>query len=58
MDNYNVSGEWNQPYHTNSLLWGILETQGILDEMDSLESQLKTTALAAKMLKDIGVNVN
>jgi hypothetical protein len=58
MDNYNVSGEWNQLYRTNSLLWGILETQGILDEMDSLESQLKTTALAAKMLKDIGVNVN
>lgn len=58
MKNYNISGEWGQPYRTHSLLWEMLETQGILDEMDNLESQLKTTALAAKMLKDIGVNVN
>jgi hypothetical protein len=36
----------------------MIETQGILDEMDNLESQLRTTALAEKMLKDIGVNVN
>ena len=58
MKKYNVSGELGQPYRTHSLLWEMLETQGILDEMDNLESQLKTTALAAKMLKDIGVNVN
>jgi hypothetical protein len=57
MENYNVSGEWDQPYRTHSLLWEMLETQGILDQMDSLESQLRTTSLASRMLKDIGIKI-
>jgi len=57
MKNYHVEGEWTQPYRTHGLLWESIETVSICDEMDKLESQLRTTALAAKMLKDIGVNV-
>lgn len=57
MKNYNVKGEWTQPYRTHGLLWESIETQAICDEMNDLESQLRTTALAKKMLKDIGVNI-
>jgi len=57
MKNYHVEGEWTQPYRTHGLLWESIETVSICDEMDKLESQLRTTALAAKMLKDIGVKV-
>jgi len=57
MKNYQVEGEWTQPYRTHGLLWESIETVSICDEMDKLESQLRTTALAAKMLKDIGVKV-
>jgi len=55
MENYSVSGEWQQPYRTHTCLWEQLETVAILDDMDKLEDQLRTTALARKMLKDIGV---
>jgi hypothetical protein len=57
MKNYHVEGEWTQPYRTHGLLWESIETVSICDEMDKLESSLRTTALAAKMLKDIGVKV-
>ena len=57
MKNYNVEGTWTQPYRTHGLLWEAIETQSICEAMDELESQLRTTALAEKMLKDIGVNV-
>ena len=57
MKNYHVEAEWTQPYRTHGCLWESIETQAICDEMDELEEQLRTTALAAKMLQDIGVNV-
>ena len=57
MENYNVSGEWKQPYRTHTCLWEKLETDALLEEMDNLEDQLKTTALASRMLKDIGIKI-
>lgn len=55
MENYNVSGEWKEPYRTHGLLWESIETVIICDEMDFLETQLRTTALARRMLNDIGI---
>jgi len=55
MQNYSVSSAWTQPYRTVGCLWEAIETQAICDEMQQLESQLRTTALATKMLEDIGV---
>lgn len=55
MENYSVNGSFSQPYRTYSCLWERLETDNICQQMDDLESQLRTTALATKMLKDIGV---
>ena len=55
MKNYNVQGEWTQPYRTHGCLWEAIETQAICDEMEELENQLRTTALAERMLNDIGV---
>jgi hypothetical protein len=55
MENYSVSGSFSQPYRTYSCLWERLETDNICQQMDDLESQLRTTALAKKMLEDIGV---
>jgi hypothetical protein len=36
-------------------LFNAMDTQRILDEHDKLESQLRTTSLAVRMLKNIGV---
>lgn len=52
---YNIKTEFKQPYRTYGLLWETIETQSICDEMDWLEGQLRTTALASRMLNDIGV---
>lgn len=57
MKNYNIETTWTQPYRTHGCLWESIETQAICDEMEQLEDQLRTTALAKKMLIDIGVNV-
>ena len=57
MKNFSVEASWTQPYRTQPLLWEMIETQSICEEMEKLESQLRTTSLAVKMLKDIGVNV-
>jgi len=58
MKNYSVEYSLSQPYRTHGLLWEAIETVAICDEMEELESQLRTTSLAKRMLKDIGVNVN
>ena len=55
MKNYSVEGMHNQPYRTHGLLWEAIETASICEEMTELESQLRTTALAERMLNDIGV---
>jgi len=57
MQNYNIETTWTQPYRTHGCLWESIETQAICDEMDDLESQLRTTALAERMLNDIGVKI-
>lgn len=57
MKNFDVSANWTQPYRTHTLLWQHIDNQETLAEMDSLEKQLRTTTLAQKMLKDIGVKV-
>ena len=57
MKNYNIETTWTQPYRTHGCLWESIETVAICDEMDLLESELRTTALAERMLKDIGINV-
>lgn len=57
MKNYHLQANYSQPYRTHGLLWEAIETVSICDEMDLLESQLRTTALAQKMLKDIGVKI-
>lgn len=54
--NYNIEATWTQPYRTYGCLWESIETVAICDEMDELETQLRTTALAKKMLNDIGVS--
>lgn len=51
MTNYNVT----YSFGSGSSLFNMMNTQYIIDEQDKLESQLRTTALAKKMLKDIGV---
>lgn len=38
-----------------SSLFNMMNTQRIMDEHDELETQLRTTAIAKKMLQDIGV---
>jgi hypothetical protein len=58
MENYNVSGMWNQPYRTHGLLWETIETLTICEAMDELEDQLRTTALARRMLNDIGIKTD
>lgn len=55
MKNYSVKGMITQPYRQHGLLWEAIETQAICDEMLELENQLRTTALAERMLNDIGV---
>ena len=57
MKNYHLQGEFTQHYRTHGLLWEAIETQAICDEMHELENQLRTTALAQKMLTDIGVKI-
>ena len=57
MKNYSVEYHISQPYRTHSCLWEAIETQAICDEMEKLESQLRTTSLAQRMLKDIGVKI-
>jgi len=57
MQNYNIETTWTQPYRTHGCLWEAIETQAICDEMEELESQLRTTALAERMLNDIGVKI-
>lgn len=52
---YSVQGMYNQQYRTTGLLWEAIETVAICDAMTELESQLRTTALAERMLNDIGV---
>lgn len=55
MKNYNVEGMYKQPYRQHGLLWEAIETASICEEMVELENQLRTTALAERMLNDIGV---
>lgn len=55
MKNYSVEGMYKQPYRLHGLLWEAIETVSICDEMEKIESQLRTTALAERMLNDIGV---
>ena len=55
MKAYTVSGMLRQPYRTHGLQWEAIETASICEEMAELESQLRTTALAERMLNDIGV---
>jgi hypothetical protein len=55
MKAYTVSGMFRQPYRSTGLLWEAIETVSICEEMAELESQLRTTALAERMLNDIGV---
>ena len=57
MKDFDVSANWTQPYRTHTLLWQHIDNQETIAEMDSLETQLRTTALAQRMLKDIGVKV-
>lgn len=38
-----------------SNLFNMINTQHIIDEQDKLETQLRTTALAKRMLQNIGV---
>jgi hypothetical protein len=57
MKNYSMQYNITQPYRSYGCLWEAIETVSICDEMELLEQQLKTTALATRMLKDIGVNV-
>jgi len=42
-------------FGSGSTLFNMMNTQHIMDEQDKLESQLRTTALAKRMLEDIGV---
>ena len=44
-------------YTMGSDLFNAMDTVRIMEDQDKLESQLRTTALAERMLKDIGVNV-
>ena len=55
MKAYTVNGMFRQPYRSTGLLWEAIETASICEEMAELESQLRTTALAERMLNDIGV---
>lgn len=57
MKNFSVEAKWTQPYRTQGCLWEAIETQAICDEMEQLETQLRSSALAKRMLKDIGVKV-
>tara|TARA_B100000900_G_scaffold402745_1_gene408951 strand:+ start:4101 stop:4286 length:186 start_codon:yes stop_codon:yes gene_type:complete len=52
---YSVEGTFTQPYKTHGTLWEAIQTNAICDEMEFLETQLRTTSLASKMLDDIGV---
>jgi hypothetical protein len=58
MKSYTITGMFRQPYRTTGLLWEAIETVSICDEMEFLETQLRTTALAERMLNDIGVKTN
>jgi len=52
---YSIEHTFTQPYRTHGTLWESIQAQSICDEMEFLETQLRTTALASQMLKDIGV---
>jgi|TARA_Y100000385_G_C12786289_1_gene505674 hypothetical protein len=55
MKNFSVTGKWTQPYTTHTLLWQHIENNETLEELDFLETQMRTTALAEKLLNNIGV---
>lgn len=57
MENFNISAQWTQPYRTWMCLWEHLETEELLQQMDSLEEKITSTDMAIELLSQIGIKV-